>query len=59
MKAQKLMTKLTVRGAKLRAVGNTLLCEQIPKDLVSKIKEYKNELIDFIRYQQKKFSQIF
>lgn len=55
MKIKKLVTKLSARGVKLRAVGNTLRCEQVPDDLIDIVKRQKNKLIDFIKKQQKKF----
>ena len=53
MTFNKLIQKLTVRGVKLRAVGQRLICNQAPKDLIDKIKQYKNEILAWVKRQQK------
>jgi len=53
MTFNKLIQKLTVRGVKLRAVGQRLICNQAPKDLIDKITQYKNEILAWVKGQQK------
>jgi site-specific DNA-methyltransferase (adenine-specific) len=42
-----------VRGSKLRAVGQRLICSQVPNDLIVKTKQYKNEILAWVKGQQK------
>ncbi len=53
MNFNKLLKTLTGRGVKLRSVGQRLICNQAPKDLVEKIKQYKNEILAWVKRQQK------
>ena len=53
MNFNKLLKTLTGRGVKLRSVGQRLICSQVPKDLIVKIKQYKNEILAWVKRQQK------
>ena len=53
MTFKKLIQSLMVRGSKLRAVGHRLICSQVPNDLIVKTKQYKNEILAWVKRQQK------
>jgi DNA modification methylase len=53
MTFKKLIQSLMVRGSMLRAVGHRLICSQVPNDLIVKTKQYKNEILAWVKRQQK------